>query len=176
MTRNGRRPWWTGPFEKVATQKPVVWLMSKTISYLDVPVFKLTNGRIHLGSGYHFLLLTTTGARSGQRRSTPLFYVEPNVDGADDVTAQANGGLQVAVIGSNFGLERHPAWSYNLHADPNCVVTIERRPRAAVARLADEAESREIWEVASRSYSGFAKYPDWMQDRTPPVFILTLTE
>ena len=150
--------------------------MSKTISYLDVPVFKLTNGRIHLGSGYHFLLLTTTGARSGQRRSTPLFYVEHNAEGAAAPTASANGRIQVAIIGSNFGLERHPSWSYNLHADPHCIVTIDRRARAAVARLADEAESRGIWDAAERSYSGFDRYSDWIQERTPPVFILTLAE
>ncbi|HJN91365.1 MAG TPA: nitroreductase family deazaflavin-dependent oxidoreductase [Dehalococcoidia bacterium] len=148
--------------------------MSQTINYLDVPVFKLTNGRLHLGSGYHFLLLTTTGARSGKPRSTPLFYVEHHADSPDDSNSDSGPPFQVAIIGSNFGREQHPAWSHNLRADPHCTVTLDRRSRPAVARLADDAESQEIWEAATRSYSGFGKYPDWIRDRTPPVFILTL--
>ncbi len=161
MSAPPRRPWWTGPFESVSTRRPVVWLMSKTLRFLDVPVFRLTNGRVHLGSGYRFLLLTTTGARTGRVRETPLFYVEHGED--------------VAVIGSNFGADRQPAWSYNLHAKPECRVTIDRITQEAVARLATENESRDVWDAAVRSYSGFGKYPDWIRGRTPPVFIITQT-
>jgi len=56
------------------------------------------------------LLLTTTGATTGLPRTTPLLY--------------ARDGDHLLVAGSNFGQAHHPAWSGNLLADPEAVVTI----------------------------------------------------
>ena len=60
----------------------------------------------------HFpgLLLTTTGARSGQPRTQPLIYRR---DGADFV-----------VVGTNWGQQHHPAWTANLLAYPDATVRV----------------------------------------------------
>jgi deazaflavin-dependent oxidoreductase (nitroreductase family) len=55
------------------------------------------------------LLLSTTGARSGQRRTTPVMFLR--IDG------------HLVVVASNAGAERDPDWFHNLVADPD--VTIE---------------------------------------------------
>ena len=60
--------------------------------------------------GSPVLLLTTTGARSGKLRTTPLIYLH---DGAG-----------ILLAGSNFGQERHPAWSTNLLVHREATVAI----------------------------------------------------
>ena len=56
------------------------------------------------------LLLTTTGARTGQLRVTPMGYVRD--------------GERYAVIAANAGADKHPNWYLNLLADPRVVVEV----------------------------------------------------
>src|SRR5438067_8612095 len=57
------------------------------------------------------LLLTTTGARSGQPHTTPLAYTTDND--------------RIVIVASNSGSPHHPAWYYNIQADPSTTVEIE---------------------------------------------------
>ena len=59
--------------------------------------------------GAPMLLLQTTGAKSGQQRTSPLLFARGE-------------GEDVIVVGSNFGGERHPAWTGNLLAHPDATV------------------------------------------------------
>jgi deazaflavin-dependent oxidoreductase (nitroreductase family) len=72
------------------------------------------------------LLLTTTGARSGLARTTPLGY------GMD--------GDRIVVVAANAGAPAHPDWYHNLRARP--LVTIELGAERFQAR-ADVAEGAE---------------------------------
>jgi deazaflavin-dependent oxidoreductase (nitroreductase family) len=85
--------------------------------------------------------LTTTGARTGQRRTVQIAYFH---DG-DDVIA----------IASNFGGERDPAWYRNLVAHPRC--TLGGQPFTA-REVTDEAEYHRLFAVAERYYGGYADY------------------
>ena len=77
----------------------------RAIGKLNVPVYRLTRGRLMGKVGRApVLLLTSIGRRSGQPRTAPVLYL------AD--------GERVVVIGSNAGNTRAPAWSYNLRANP----------------------------------------------------------
>lgn len=110
-----------------------------------------TTGRMSLGRalGLPSLLLTTTGARSGQPRDVPLFHVPHE------------GGF--AVIASNFGLTRHPAWSTNLLKHPNAtVVTVvtDGQCLQVTARLVDGAEREQIWRASVAQYRGYRSYGD----------------
>lgn len=74
------------------------------------------------------LLLTTTGARTGQPRVTPMGYVRD--------------GERYAVIAANAGADKHPDWYHNLLAQPRVVVEVGSERFAAMARVAtgDERE------------------------------------
>src|SRR5438067_1506317 len=63
--------------------------------------------------GRPLLLLTTTGAKSGQRRTTPMMYVRD--------------GDHLMVIASNVGAPTHPAWYHNLMAHPDVTVEVDHR-------------------------------------------------
>jgi deazaflavin-dependent oxidoreductase (nitroreductase family) len=108
--------------------------------------------------GAPVLLLTTTGAKSGLARTTPLVF--------------ARDGDSVIVVGSNFGQGRHPAWSGNLLTHPNAVVTIGGKDIPVTAELltdeAAEAGYRAMEQLA-RTYREYRS----RTDRTIRVFRLT---
>jgi deazaflavin-dependent oxidoreductase (nitroreductase family) len=112
-----------------------------------------------LVSGLPVAMLTTTGARSGLPRTVPVLGL-PQADG-------------LAVIASNYGQERNPAWYYNLRADPRGEVAFggERwRFRAVEA----EGEERErIWQQGLRVYPGWSQYERRATHRRISVFVLT---
>ena len=110
---------------------------------IDRPVYRLTRGRhtfASLVSGLPVVMLTTTGARSGQRRSVPVLGL-PTDDG-------------LAVIASNYGQRRHPAWYHNLRANPEGEVTVEGATRRFRAREAEGERRDRIWRAALEVYPG----------------------
>ena len=68
-------------------------------------------------------IVTTTGRKSGEPRESPL------------ATVPLDGSLYV--VGSNFGKPHHPAWSWNLLADPTAQVSFRGSDFAATAELLD---------------------------------------
>ena len=83
-----------------------------------VVVFRLTRGRVMGRFGLPVLLLTTTGRRSGRRRTVPLLYLEDR-------------GTPL-IIASNNGGPRNPDWYHNLVADP--LVEVETRAGTRTVR------------------------------------------
>lgn len=123
------------------------WVFSRTLRHLDDVVGRLTRGRHSapgLLAGLAVLDVTTTGRRSGRRRTSHL------------IATPYAGGL--ALLGTNFGQAATPAWVHNLEADPRATVTYRGRSREVVARAATAAEAAEVFERASRSYPGCAHY------------------
>ena len=66
-------------------------LVARAVLWLHVTLYRLTNGRIggRFIAGSPILLLTTTGRRTGKRRTRPLAYVR---DGERYVLCASNGG------------------------------------------------------------------------------------
>lgn len=120
--------------------------------------YRASGGRIGatLG-GKPMLLLTTTGRKSGKRRTTPLLY---HRDGEDYV-----------VVGSNGGDPRHPAWFLNLRADPHPVVQAGRRKLTCAAIVASPEERARLWPQLCEEYGGYAEY-ERRTERQIPVVIL----
>jgi deazaflavin-dependent oxidoreductase (nitroreductase family) len=112
---------------------------------LNVPLYRLSGGRIGGRVGRApVLLLTTTGRRSGQRRTAPVVYL------AD--------GENVVVINTNAGNARVPAWSLNLKANPEAVVERGRRRYPVRARVAEGDERTDLWGRHNEQYAGFDDY------------------
>ncbi len=104
------------------------------------------------------LLLDHVGAKSGQRRTAPLLYV----DAGDDV----------AIIASKGGYPKNPAWFYNLKANPETTVRIGGEQRAVRARLATAEERDELWAKAVRVWPGYDEYQKRSKGREIPVMVL----
>lgn len=82
-------------------------------------------------SGLPTLLLTCVGRKSGEKRTTPLVFLQD--------------GENMVVVASLAGYDRHPAWYLNLQANPDCWVQLDRKKMKAVARDASDAEREELW-------------------------------
>jgi F420H(2)-dependent quinone reductase len=130
----------------------------RAVGKLNVPVYRLTNGRL-MGriSDAPVLLLTTTGRRSGEPRTAPVVYL------ADDD--------RYVVIGSNAGNARPPAWALNLRANPEAEVQVRRAKLPVRARIAEGEERAELWRRVNEQYSGFDDYRQ-RTDRDIAVFVL----
>jgi deazaflavin-dependent oxidoreductase (nitroreductase family) len=106
---------------------------------------------------FPFLLLTTTGARSGLRRTSPLGYV---VDGGT-----------VFVVGSRAGTPRHPSWYRNLVADPEVAVELGEHTYAAKAVVAEGADRERLFAAALAHNPLYTEY-ERAAERVFPVVVL----
>lgn len=135
---------------------PDSWLTA--MGKLNVPLYRLTRGRLmgKIGDA-PVLLLTSTGRRSGQKRTAPVLFLA-------DLE-------RLIVIGSNAGNARTPAWSYNLQANPDAEVEIRGTRRLVRARVAEGEERAELWRRMNAQYEGFDAY-DARTSRDIAVFVL----
>jgi deazaflavin-dependent oxidoreductase (nitroreductase family) len=128
------------------------------VGRLNIPLYRLSGGRLMNSIGRApVLLLTTTGRKSGEQRTAPVVYL------AD--------GERLAVINTNAGNERVPAWSLNLKANPEAEVEIGRERRRVRARVAEGDERADLWHKHIEQYSGFDDYEAQLS-RDIAVFVL----
>ncbi|GAB3491996.1 nitroreductase/quinone reductase family protein [Nocardiopsis coralliicola] len=128
-------------------------------------------------TGAPLLLLTTTGARSGAARTTPLAYASPDRPGEDPAGAAEPPAL-VRVFGTAAGAPRDPQWYRNLRAAPQAGVEIGYTggvfSAPAEARFLAGAERDRAWEAQTAHVPAFAGYAEQAAPRTIPVVDLTL--
>jgi deazaflavin-dependent oxidoreductase (nitroreductase family) len=104
------------------------------------------------------LLLTHVGAKSGQKRISPLSYTKG--DGDD-----------LVLVASKGGYPKNPAWFHNLKAHPDTEVQVGREHRPVHARVATPEERERLWPRVVENYSGYAEYQK-RKDRVIPLVIL----
>ena len=107
--------------------------------------------------GSTILLLTTTGRKTGEHRTTPLIY---GLEGGNPV-----------IVASKGGAPEHPGWYRNLAETPEVEVQILGDTFAARARVAEGEERERLWRVMN----GIWRYYDDYQSRTDreiPVVVL----
>ncbi len=110
-----------------------VWLVKTFAARVDPLIYRLTGGR-YTSSGpltIPQLTLTTIGRKSGKERTVQLGYTP---DGDD-----------VLVVASNFGGTNHPAWSYNLDANPTAKIRLGAEDRNVVATRLTDSEKAILW-------------------------------
>ncbi len=146
---------------RFAASGPGSWLFVRVLHRIDRPVYRLTGSRhtlANLVSGIPVVMLTTTGARSGVPRTVPVLGL-PTADG-------------LVVIASNFGQERHPAWYYNLLANPVGEVTVNGTCRPFHATEAQGDVRARIWQEGLKVYPGWSQYERRASNRRIAVFVL----
>jgi deazaflavin-dependent oxidoreductase (nitroreductase family) len=103
----------------------------KAFNRTVIDEYRKTDGKLAGGmTGRHFILLTTTGARSGEPRTIVL-------------GCGRNGG-EVVVIASDMGAVGHPKWYRNLLAKPIATVEVDGEKFEARARTAKPEEREEL--------------------------------
>lgn len=107
--------------------------------------------------GRQALVLTTTGARSGAARSTPLAY---SMDGDRFVVTASKGGAP-----------EHPSWYHNLLASPEATVEVDRRTIRVRATVAEGDAYERLWDRHVAIHPAIGEYPG-RTARVIPVVIL----
>lgn len=121
--------------------------------------YRETNGEVgHIWSGATALLLTTTGNKSGEPRTTPLIYAQ---DGHDYI-----------VIASKGGAPTHPAWYLNICKTPEVEIQVKDRVMKATATTVEGAERERLWKLATEVWPNYDQYAE-RTDRRIPVVKLT---
>ena len=118
---------------RLSTSRAVTWWIKHVASRLDPVIFKATGGRFtSMGPPtMPMLTLTAIGRHSGQPRSVHLACIEHDGDHL--------------VVASAMGQERHPAWRYNLEANPEVQIQMRGERFAARAQALTDAEKDRIW-------------------------------
>jgi deazaflavin-dependent oxidoreductase (nitroreductase family) len=148
-------------FHRFLTLRPVTAILARALHHADALVWKLNGGSFSLTgtfAGLPTIKVTTIGAKSKTPRTLPLVGL---VDGG-----------KIALIASNFGQARNPAWYYNLKANPECQVQVNGSERTFIAREAEGAEREHYWSMAVSYYAGYAAYELRARPRRIPVMVL----
>ena len=90
------------------------------------------------------MMLTTTGRKTGRRRTTPVLYLQDET-----------GLIVVASFGGN---DMHPAWYLNLEQCPDAEVIVKGEHRRVMARKLSPEEKKVIWRRLVQLYPQFETY------------------
>jgi len=111
--------------------------------------------------GRPLLLLTTTGAKSGQLRTKPMMFIPD--------------GDRLLVIASNAGAPTHPDWYRNLVAHPEVTVEVGNETFKAIATVTEGLERQRLWSRVVELYPFFADHQA-KTSRQIPVIVLRRLE
>jgi deazaflavin-dependent oxidoreductase (nitroreductase family) len=121
--------------------------------------------------GRSILLLTTTGARTGRRHTTPMMFIP-----RDQLAGTEQESGQLVVIASNAGARNHPDWFHNLTADPRVWVEVAGDSYPALATVPDGAERDQLWAAVVARYSFFGDHQAKVERRIPVVVLARRSE
>lgn len=139
--------------------KPLSLFYARTLHLLDRAVFRLTRGRATFSSWLADLpvaWLTTTGAKSGQERTSPVLAI-PCGDG------------RLIVIASNYGQRNNPSWYHNLCANPRVRIVFEGAEQEMVARELEGDDRAHWYERGIEIYPGWVEYRKRAPRRIPVI-------
>ena len=133
-------------FTAAVMRSPARHVLRPLITPLDRALFRASGGRLKLSAPMiPSLMLFSTGAKTGLRRETPLMCF-PQDDGS------------WYIGGSNFGLEKHPAWSANLITNPQAEVHYRRELYPVTARLLTQPEADAKWPDLEQQWPHYRDY------------------
>ena len=118
--------------------------------------FRANAGKVGGGfAGAPMVLLTTTGAKSGKRNTTPLVCLED--------------GGRIVVFASKGGAPTNPAWYHNLRAHPTVTVEFGAETFEAQAEEVVGDERDALYRRQAERFPGFAEYEAKTTRRIPVV-------
>jgi deazaflavin-dependent oxidoreductase (nitroreductase family) len=117
------------------------WRIMPAVFAAHVALYRLLRGRF---VGKNILILTTTGRRSGRKRSTPLFF--------------ARDGETFVIIASNGGEDRFPGWWYNVRANPIAEAQVGGDLFTCRVEPANSHDAGILFERLCAVYGGYRRY------------------
>jgi deazaflavin-dependent oxidoreductase (nitroreductase family) len=144
---------------RLTSPAPVRWTLRRLAHRVDRRLLKLSGGRLSSAVVTPEVLVTHTGARTGKQRTTPLTYFTDRG--------------RVVVIASNYGGSRHPAWYFNLKANPRVTLSARGYTGTFVAEEVTGDERARLWRLACEFIPNYAGYDRLAGDRTIPVIAFT---
>jgi F420H(2)-dependent quinone reductase len=140
-----------------ARQRPFTWFLVNIGNKIDPYLMRASGGRLKSTINAPTVLLTHTGAKSGKKRTTPLAYF---TDGDD-----------VVLIASRGGDRNHPAWYFNVTANPQVELWTKGGGGRYRAKEAEGEQRERLWGLAAEFYPGFARYQERAGARRIPVVV-----
>jgi F420H(2)-dependent quinone reductase len=117
----------------------------RLLGRLHAGLWKLCGGKGDSAFGrLPFMMLTTTGRKTGQRRTTPVLYLQDETE--------------LIVVASFGGNDVHPAWYLNLEQCPQAEVIVKGEHRKVLARKLSPEEKKVIWPRLVKLYPQFETY------------------
>ncbi len=109
--------------------------------------FRANGGKVGgMFEGAPLLLLTTTGAKSGQQRVSPLVYMQD--------------GEHMYIFASKAGAPTNPDWYHNIVAHPDVTLEVGDQKFNAKAVTITGKERDEIYEKQAKVNPGFGEYQE----------------
>ncbi|MGA7051952.1 MAG: nitroreductase family deazaflavin-dependent oxidoreductase [Mycobacterium sp.] len=126
-----------------------------------IRAYRETGGEVgYIWNGAPTLLLTATGRRTGQERTSALIF------GRD--------GHDYLIVASMGGAPKHPVWYLNLQAEPDATIQVQAETLAVVARTASAAEKPRLWKIVTDVWPNYDVYQS-RTDRDIPIVVLSPT-
>jgi F420H(2)-dependent quinone reductase len=129
---------------------------------LHEALYKRSGGRVgHRMIGVPSLLLTTTGAKTGNPRTSALVYAR---DGADYL-----------LVASNGGSDAPPAWLHNIRRRPVVEIQIGRRRMSGTARVIESTDEEydRLWRLVNEN--NHDRYTAYQQQTSRPIPVIAVT-
>jgi F420H(2)-dependent quinone reductase len=153
-------PAWRRALVRALSSRAGSWYFLNVANPIDKHLLPASNGRLSTAPGQPICAIETVGARSGERRRTPLTY--------------ARDGDDLILIASAGGAPKHPAWFHNVRKNPELRVWANRgRSGGYVAHVAEGEERERLWRIACRLYPGYETYQVRAGAREIPVVKLS---
>ncbi|MFJ9726197.1 nitroreductase family deazaflavin-dependent oxidoreductase [Streptomyces sp. NPDC101209] len=147
--------------QRISSTRGFAKVAPHVVPVLDRAVHRLTRGKVLLSAQMlPGVILTSTGARSGLPRRTPLACMPED------------GGGSWILVGSNFGRTDHPAWTHNLLAHPDAEISFKGADIPVRARLLGGGERTAVWKELLVFWPPYATYQERV-DREIRIFRIT---
>jgi deazaflavin-dependent oxidoreductase (nitroreductase family) len=124
-------------------------------------LYRVTGGKFggHV-QGLQVLLLTTTGRKTGKKRTTPLGYFIENGN--------------YVITASNAGFDTHPAWFHNLRTNPRVQIEVQNQEMQAEADIASAEKRTSLWSKLISLSPAYGNYSRKTSREIPMVILRPL--
>ena len=103
------------------------------------------------------LLLTTTGRKTGKKRTLPLVYI---LDGSAYVITASAGGA-----------DKNPGWFFNIRSNPQATIQVKDKHIKVMAEIAGQEKKSELWARLVEVAPNFAGYQKRTSREIPMVIL-----